>query len=150
MKMNIKNAIIIFILMILWMILETSLMNTSQNATTRLNIAIISSIQLIIGAILGFLAKYILDRVTVFEYDTTQSVSITYKKGEETLSVYDVTRSAYTPNGKFETVKINGVEARYKDSDFGRTLSWSWKGSDISVYGKISKEELIRVVESII
>ncbi|MFZ3384395.1 MAG: hypothetical protein WA144_10770 [Candidatus Methanoperedens sp.] len=53
--MNIKIAIIIFILMILWMILETSLMNTSQNATTRLNIAIISSIQLIIGAILGFL-----------------------------------------------------------------------------------------------
>ncbi|MFZ3384677.1 MAG: DUF4367 domain-containing protein [Candidatus Methanoperedens sp.] len=93
---------------------------------------------------------YILDRVTVFEYDTTQSVSITYKNGEEALSVYEVTKSAYTPNGKFETVKINGVEARYKDSDFGRTLSWPWKGSDISVYGKISKEELIKVAESII
>ena len=93
---------------------------------------------------------YILDKVTVFKYDNTRSVSINYKKGEEMLSVYEVNNSGYTANGKFETVKINGADARYTDSDFGRSLSWQWKGSDISVHGKISKEELIRVAESII
>jgi len=92
---------------------------------------------------------YILDKVTVFKYDNTQSVSITYKKGEEMLSVYEVNKSGYTPKGKFETVKINGVDARYMDSDFGRSLSWSKNRIDITVHGKISKEQLIRMMESI-
>jgi hypothetical protein len=35
------------------------------------------------------------------------------------------------------------------ESDFSKSLSWTWKGTEIAVGGTISKEELIKVAESI-
>lgn len=92
---------------------------------------------------------YALDRITVFEFDETQSVSISYKKGDEMLSVYESNQSRYAPKAKFESVKIRGIEAGYMDTDFSKSLSWTWKGTEIAVSGTISKEELIKVAESV-
>ncbi|SNQ59144.1 DUF4367 domain-containing protein [Candidatus Methanoperedens nitratireducens] len=92
---------------------------------------------------------YILDKVTVFKFGEIQSLSISYKNGDEMLSIYEANQSRNVPKGKFETVKIKGIEARYMESDFSKSLSWTWKGTEITISGTISKEELIKVAESI-
>ncbi|MDW7728050.1 MAG: outer membrane lipoprotein-sorting protein [Candidatus Methanoperedens sp.] len=92
---------------------------------------------------------YLLDKVIVFKFGEIQSLSISYKKGDEILSIYEANQSRYEPKGKFESVEINGIEARYVDTDFSKSLSWTWKGTGIAVSGTISKEELIKVAESI-
>ncbi|MCX9012043.1 MAG: DUF4367 domain-containing protein [Candidatus Methanoperedens sp.] len=93
---------------------------------------------------------YLLDKTTVFKFGETQSLSISYKKGDEmTISIFETNQSKTVPKGKFETVKIKGIEARYIDTGYGRSLSWAWKGTDISIHGDISREELIEVAESV-
>ncbi len=92
---------------------------------------------------------YALDRITVFEFDETKSVSINYKKGDEMLSFFESNQSRFASKDKSEVVKINGIDARYMDTDFGRSLSWAWKGTEIAISGTISKEELIKVAESV-
>jgi len=68
---------------------------------------------------------YILDKITVFKFGETQSLSISYKKGDEMLSIYEANQSKYEPKGKFETVNIKGIDARYMDMDFDRSLFWA-------------------------
>lgn len=52
---------------------------------------------------------YLLDKVIVFKFDEIQSLAISYKKGDEILSIYEVNQSRYEPKGKFESVKIEIV-----------------------------------------
>ncbi len=92
---------------------------------------------------------YLLDKVLVFKFGEIQSLSISYKKGDEILSIREANQSRYEPKGKFESVKLNGIEARYVDTNFSKSLSWTWKGTEITISGTISKEELIKVAEFI-
>jgi len=51
------KIVIIFVLGIIWLFLEISLINTSQIVTTRWNILILSTIQMIIILFIGILSK---------------------------------------------------------------------------------------------
>lgn len=92
---------------------------------------------------------YLLDKVTVFKFYETQSLRISYKKGDEILSVHESSSNRFMSNENFETLKINGIEARYIETDFGKSISWAWNGTQITVSCTVSKENLIKVAESI-
>lgn len=97
----------------------------------------------------GYLPEgYILDRVTISKINNIQSVSITYNQDDEILFIHESNRDMPDQKEGTESVKINDIDAAYMDTYFGKSLSWTWGNTAISINGRISKEELIKVAES--
>ncbi len=118
---------------------------TLEEAKKEVNFSILSPSYLPEG--------YIFESATVFKYDKMEIVSIEYQNGTLMLllseQLKDETNSAPDFGGA-ETVSINGAEGKIM-SGFGESkmLTWNIENLELMLSGPLSKEEMIKVAESI-
>ncbi len=97
---------------------------------------------------------YVFDSATVFKYEEKETVSLTYKKGSEMLMVSEKLRDDTNPQpymGEVEKVSINGADGKLIPMfGYNKMLVWSIGDLELTVLpGTLSKEEMIKVAESI-
>jgi len=96
---------------------------------------------------------YSFDSATVFKYEEKETVSLRYQKDSEMLMVSEKLRDDSNPQpdmGEVEKVSINGADGKLI-SLFGESKMLVWSSGDLEfmLSGKLGKEEMIKVAESI-
>jgi len=97
---------------------------------------------------------YEFDSAMVIENDVSETISLTYRNGDETLRISETVCEG-EPQGSplmdsAESVSINGVDGKVI-SLFGdsKMLQWNLDNIQITLSGSLDKEELILIAESV-
>jgi outer membrane lipoprotein-sorting protein len=93
---------------------------------------------------------YEFERAMVIDIKDGKSVSLSYKKGAEMLSLTESTDEGITGSLEgAEKVDINGREGEYMKMGMNKLLRWDCDGLSLSLMGELDKEELLKVAESV-
>jgi len=93
---------------------------------------------------------YEFERAIVIDIKDEKSVSLSYKKGVEILSLTESMGEEITGSLEgAEKVDINGREGEYIKMGMNKLLRWDCDGLSLSLMGELDKEELLKVAESV-
>jgi len=97
-----------------------------------------------------YTAGYEFSHAMVFKSGKKELVSLLYKKGDDIMTISESTADKTMPLPNSTKVRIKDKEGEIADVFDMRMLKFNSNGIEIVISGKLSKEELIKIAESMI
>jgi len=114
---------------------------TIEDAQKQVNFTIITP---------DYTAGYEFSHAMAFKFGNKEAVSLYYKKDEKMLTISESTGSESRPMPNATKVKIEDREGEVAEIFGNRMLRFHIDGIEVVIAGKVSKEELVRVAESMV